>query len=98
MPPPVELKVKPSVVRIGGTARTDNDTMKTLMMNDGELAVISSEKKDILVNLFADSLIESGCIKLREGDMKKLSVNSGDMVRVRAHENLLSKGLIDKLL
>lgn len=86
------------MVKIGGSARVHTKSMSALGIRDGELAVIRSDKRDILVNLFSDTMVEEGCIKLREGDMEKLSVVSGAVINVMGHEGLLKRGLMDKLL
>ncbi len=98
MPTSVELKVEKSVIKFGGSARVNTTVINELGIKDGELAVIRSDNQDILVNLFSDSLIEEDCIKLREADMNNLSITSGAMVEVMAHQSLLKKGLTDKFL
>ncbi len=94
----MELTVEPSVISIGGSARVQKSALQGLGIDDGGLAVIRSEKKDVLLNVFPDGMLDDGIIKLRKVDMDKLSVQEGDKVKMMAHESILKKGLMDKLL
>ncbi len=98
MPKSVDLIVEPSLVKIQGTARVNTKIMRELGLDDRDLAVIRSERRDILVNIFSDPLIENGYIKLREGDMKRLGVEGGENVKMMTHQSLLKRGLTDNFL
>ncbi|MFW5928283.1 MAG: hypothetical protein ACOCSL_03685 [Thermoplasmatota archaeon] len=83
------LIVEESPVKSGGRSRVNLDTLKQMDLNEGELVVLSSSKKDILVTLYSDKLISYGKIKVRKQDAKKLGVKEGDEIRIKQHQNLL---------
>lgn len=85
------LKVEESPIIPGGRTRVNKDDIKNLDIYEGDLIVVSSEKKDILVSMYTDDMIEEGRISIREEDRKKLKVQEGDEVDIRKHEKLLTK-------
>mgnify|MGYP006305752899 CR=1 FL=1 len=87
----LSLTVEESPVQSGGRARISSETLKKMGLGEGELAVLSSDRKDILVTIFSDNLIGDGKIKVRQQDLKKLGIKKGDMVKIKEHQNLLTK-------
>lgn len=85
------LIVERSPIKSGGRARVNIEILKELKIDTGQQVVISSEKKDILVKVYGDTLMDKGKIKLRSLDVKKLDVEGGDKVTIREHEKLLSR-------
>ena len=85
------MTVQRSPVKFGGRARTSKDILNELDITEGDLILIRSEKKDVLVSLYYDDIMENGKIKLREEDLKKLGVDEGDLVTIKKHHSLLNK-------
>ncbi|MEF8874453.1 MAG: hypothetical protein V5A88_07275 [Candidatus Thermoplasmatota archaeon] len=85
------LRVEESSIKSGGRVRVNEEAIENLDIYDGELIVVSSEKKDILVSMYTDDMIEEGRISIREDDRKKLDVEGRDEVEIRKHEKLLNK-------
>ena len=94
----ITLRVVSSPIKFGGRARINEKTLSDTGMEDGTLVVISSERRDILVSVFSDGLIEEGFISLREEDLRKLGVKEGAKVTMREHSRLLKKKTLDNLL
>jgi len=86
-----ELEVENSPIESGGRARVNEEIMKEAELEDGQMIVVSSENKDILVSAYSDYMIEREKISLRVNDRKKLGVQEGDKVTVREHKKLLQK-------
>jgi len=86
-----KLVVEKSPIESGGRARVNNEFLDKLEISSGDLVVISSDKKDILVNIFGDDLVEEGKIILRVLDVEKLGVTEEDEVSVKKHQKLLTK-------
>lgn len=84
------LKVEESPVKSGGRSRVSRQTLQELNLGEGELVVLSSNKKDILVTLYCDNLIRNGQIKIRQQDLRKLGVKEGDEVKLKQHQSLLT--------
>ncbi len=94
-----KLTVDISPVKVGGVVRVHPDVKKDLDLEEGELAVVSSDIKDILAITYSDKFVEDGNIILREEDRKKLKVKKGGTVRIRKHESILKvKNIMNKLL
>ncbi|MFP3871745.1 MAG: hypothetical protein ACLFVL_02570 [Candidatus Aenigmatarchaeota archaeon] len=89
----LRLEVENSPIEAGGRVRIDKDTLEELNVVEGELIVVSSKNKDILVSVYSDEMMEKGKISIRVKDRKKLEVEEGDGVDVREHKNLLHKVL-----
>ncbi|MBS3816100.1 MAG: hypothetical protein KGY76_00875 [Candidatus Thermoplasmatota archaeon] len=87
----ITLKVKKSPVESGGRVRVNNSIIEDLDMEDGDLIVVSSKNKDVLVSAYSDEMIEEDNISIRVKDRKKLGVEEEDEVEVRKHEKLLNK-------
>jgi len=85
------LRVEESPVESGGRVRVNKGDIKDHDIQEGDLIVVSSEKKDILVSIYTDEMIEEGRISIRVEDRKKLKVGEGDEVEIRKHEKLLNK-------
>lgn len=85
------LKVDNSPVKVGGRARVSTDTIKELELKEGDLAIVSSQSKDILVSTFSDKFVNDGEIMLRGQDLEKLNVSKGDNVTLRKHQSILTK-------
>lgn len=85
------LVVETSPVRSTGRARVNSEVLDKLDISSGELAVVSTDKKDILLSLFGDNLIEEGKIKLRILDAEKLGTEEGEEIKIRKHQKLLKK-------
>jgi len=85
------LVVEKSPIESGGRARVNNEVLDELEITSGDLVVISSDKKDILVNLFGDDLVDEGKIILRVLDVEKLAVSEEDEVSVKKHTKFLKK-------
>lgn len=85
------LTVENSPVKVGGRARVSFSTVKDLDLEEGDLAIVSSESKDILVSTFCDKFVEDNVIVLREQDIKKLNVSKRDNVTLRKHQSILTK-------
>jgi len=85
------LAVEKSPVESGGRARVNNEFLDKLEINNGDLVVISSDKKDILVTVFGDDLVDEGKIRLRVLDVDKLGVTEEDEVSVKKHTKFLTK-------
>ena len=85
------LEVQESPVQFGGRARVNKNTLDSKNLQEGASIVISSESKDILVNIYSDNLIKDGMIKLRGEDRKKLNVKEGDKVYIKEHQTLLNR-------
>ncbi|MGM0406226.1 MAG: hypothetical protein ACQEQM_08820 [Thermoplasmatota archaeon] len=85
------LAVDISPVKVGGRARVNSKTIIDLDLEEGDLAIVSSESKDILVSTFSDKFVNDGEIMLREQDIEKLNVSKGDNVSLRKHQSILTK-------
>jgi len=85
------LVVEKSPIESGGRARVNNEFLEALEISSGDLVVVSSDKKDILINIFGDDLVEEGKIRLRALDVEKLGVTEEDKVSVKKHQKLLTK-------
>ncbi len=85
------LEVEKSPVRSGGRVRVNKEDIEGLEIDDGDLIVVSSKEKDILVSIYTDEMIENGKISIREEDRKKLKVEEGDDVEIRKHKKLLNR-------
>ncbi len=94
----LKLEAEQGSVRIGGRARVNPEDLDRIGITEGDLAVLSSDHKDILVNIFSDIFVERGKIIIREDDMKKLKVGDGGTVELTEHESLLNQNFLDKLL
>ncbi|MFO7991790.1 MAG: hypothetical protein R6U61_05805 [Thermoplasmata archaeon] len=92
------LEAEQGSIRINGRARINPEDLDRLGISEGELAVLSSDYKDILVSIFSDIFVEKGKIIIREDDMKKLKVGGGDTVELTEHQSLLNQNFLDKLL
>lgn len=92
------LSAEESPVSMGGRARISMGNLKALGITEGSKVVISSERKDILVNVYSDELVEEDCIIIRGDDIQKLSIEEGEKVRIRTHRSLIKHKLLDKLL
>ncbi len=86
-----KLVVEKSPVEAGGRARVNNAILDGLEITSGDLAVVSSDKKDILVTVFGDDLVEEGKIRLRMNDVDKLGVVEDEEVSVKRHTKFLTK-------
>jgi len=85
------LFVEESPIRSGGRVRVNIEVLKRLEVKTGDLVVISSDKRDILVKIYGDDLIDEDKIKIRVSDVKKLGVEEDEEVSVRKHQKLLTK-------
>ncbi|MBS3782072.1 MAG: hypothetical protein KGY66_06525 [Candidatus Thermoplasmatota archaeon] len=85
------LEVEKSPIESGGRARVNKTLLEKLSFTSGDLVVVSSDKKDILVTIFGDDLIEEDKIKLRVLDVEKLGVEEGEEISIREHKKLLTK-------
>ncbi|MFP4001590.1 MAG: hypothetical protein ACLFSM_02795 [Thermoplasmata archaeon] len=85
------LTVEESPIKAGGRARISNEVLEDLKIDSGQQVVISSRRKDILVKIYGDNLVDKGKIRLRSLDYKKLDVVEGDEVKVKDHKKLLTK-------
>ena len=93
------LTVDCSPVKVGGRARINSKIKDKFNMKEGELGVVSSEVKDILVSVYSDKFVNEGDIILRKDDIKKLNVTKGETVRLRKHESTIKYNkILDKLL
>ncbi len=87
----VLLQVVSSPIKFGGRARVNDKTLDEANIKEETLVVVSSEKKDVLVTIYSDMLIEEGLIKLRGEDMRKLGVKDDAKVTMKEHSSLLKK-------
>ncbi len=94
----IKLRVVSSPIKFGGRARINEKTLGETGIDEGSLVVISSDKKDILVSIYSDMLIDEGLVKLREEDMRKLNVKEGGEVNMKEHSRLLKNKPLDNLL
>jgi len=85
------LVVEKSPIESGGRARVNSTILEKLGVSSGDLVVVSSDKKDILITIFGDDLIDEGKIRLREFDVEKLAVVEDEEVSVKKHKTLLTK-------
>ncbi len=85
------LDVENSPVESGGRVRVNRDIFEGFEFSEGEMVVVSSKTKDILVSIYCDEMMENGKISIRLKDRKKLDVDEGDEVEVRKHQKLLQK-------
>ena len=85
------LFVEESPIRSGGRVRVNIEVLKRLEVKTGDLVVISSDKRDILVKIYGDDLIDEDKIKIRVSDVKKLGVEESEEVTVRKHQKLLTR-------
>lgn len=78
----VSMNVFPSSISSvdSGIARINEEHIKELGNEEHHLVRIRSEKTTITSKLFGDKLVPEGQVVLREGDMKELDVEQGDMV------------------
>ncbi len=94
----LNLNVEESPVTMGGRARINKNNLAKLGIKEGSLVVLSSEEKDILVNIYSDQLVDEGSVVIRKEDMKKLITAEGCSVKVRPHSKVLKSKPLDKLL
>jgi len=85
------LEVESSPVEAGGRVRVNKDILEDLEVKEGELLVVSSKNKDILVSVYSDEMIDERKINIRVKDRDKLQVEEGDEVTIRKHTSLLNK-------
>ncbi|MGM0509861.1 MAG: hypothetical protein ACQESD_01870 [Thermoplasmatota archaeon] len=94
----VTLQTVGSPVQFGGRARVNKDILEQLEVDEGDLVVVSSDNKDILVSLFSDELMDEDKIKLRKDDLRKLKTSEEKNVTLRKHQSFLNKNFLDNLL
>ncbi len=94
----IELSVVSSPIKFGGRARVNEKTLDETRIDEGSLVVISSDKRDILLTIYSDLLIDEGLVKLREDDMRKLGVKEGAVIKMKKHSSLLKNKPLDNLL
>ncbi len=85
------LFVEESPIRSGGRVRVNAEVLKRLEVETEDLIVVSSDKKDILVKIYGDDLIDEDKIRIRISDREKLGVEEDEEVSVRKHQKLLTK-------
>jgi len=94
----VSLQTVESPVQFGGRARVNKAILEQLEVDEGDLVVVSSDNKDILVSLFSDELMDDDKIKLRKDDLRKLKTSEEKNVTLRKHQSFLDKNFLDNLL
>lgn len=94
----VTLQTEESPIAFGGRARINKSVLEQLNVEEGNLVVVSSEDKDILVSIYSDEMIDEGKIKLRKNDLKKLKVDEDKYVEIKEHQSYLQKSFLDNLL
>ncbi|MEF8835391.1 MAG: hypothetical protein V5A76_04470 [Candidatus Thermoplasmatota archaeon] len=85
------LLVEKSPIEAGGRARINTDILEKLEVETGDNVVVSSDKRDILVKIYDDDMVEKNKIILRSRDVEKLGVEEKEEVTIRKHKKLLSK-------
>lgn len=84
----IELVVKESSIEgEDGVARISDDVLGKLEAEEGHSVIVKSEKKELLLTIYADKMMETNKISLRSGDRKRLSVDGGDKVILSPHKS-----------
>ncbi len=92
------LQAKESPVKFRGRARINQKNLDDIGISEGSLAVLSSNEKDILINIFSDELVDEKNIIIRGEDMRKLGISEGGSVKIRVHSRILKPKALDNLL
>jgi formylmethanofuran dehydrogenase subunit D len=88
----LELTVRKSKIgAIGGIARINKDMLPHIKIEKGDEVEIYTKEpgKAIIVQLTADALMEKNLISMRGEDMKKLEVEEGAKVYLKAHHTIM---------
>ena len=92
MEDPIYLKVKKSIIGQGGRARISKKIFDKLEVQDiGDLIVVEHNNNTILVEAYADVLVDEDYIRLRWNDLNRLQVLEEDTVTVKKYKPLSRK-------
>ncbi len=92
------LQAVESPIQFGGRARVNKSVLEQMEVDEGDLVVVSSDNKDILVTIFSDDMIDEDKIKLRKDDLNKLKISEEKDVKLQKHQSFLDKDFLDNLL
>lgn len=86
----ISLPVRKSAISSveSGIARLNSSHMEMFEAVEEPMALISGEKKSIVVRIVSDRLAPEGVITLRNKDMETLDVEEGDMVDISPYSKL----------
>ncbi len=88
----LDLKVKKSIIGQGGRARISKDTFDELGIKEmGDLLVVARGSKTVLVEAYADVLVEKDYIRLRWSDLNRLDALEEDTVTVNKYKPITKK-------
>jgi hypothetical protein len=89
----ISLPVRKSAVSSveSGLARINKSHMDMFGEEEHPMAVLSNEKKKVVVKIVADRLAPDNYITLRSKDMEHLDVEEGDMVVLEPYSKLTSE-------
>ena len=88
--PEINLTVKKSPVRFGGSARVHDSVLKKLNCEEKEQIVLINDEKKILQTIFADETVTEGAVMLRSEAMKKLGVEEGDKITLQRNKEIFA--------
>ena len=81
----VELIVKRSPISGSGIARVNSEVVETDQFEEGGPVYISFQGRKRVLRLVADGMMEKGMISIRDKDMSKLGVKSGEKILLQPY-------------
>lgn len=87
----VQLKIKKSVIGKGGRARIAEPSFEEIGVEEGDLVVIESDDRTVLVEAYSDIIVEDGYIRVRYTDMERLEVLEEDTISVYPYKPISKK-------
>lgn len=87
-----EFKVKKSIIGHAGRARISQEGLDKLGIREsGDLVVLEAGSRTVLVELYADVLVEEGYIRIRGCDLKRLDALEHDSINVHPYKPITKK-------
>ncbi len=87
-----QLKIKKSIIGQPGRARISEHMFDELGLKEhGDLLVVERNSRTILVEAYADILVEEGYIRVRWNDLNKLDALEEDTVNICPYKPITRK-------
>ncbi|MGA1822423.1 MAG: hypothetical protein ACMUIG_07845 [Thermoplasmatota archaeon] len=86
----ISLKVVSSSIESvdSGIARIHSSYLDDIDLGENNLVTLRSEDRSVTAKLVSDKLADKGAVVLREGDMKRLQVDDGDMIDMEPYSSV----------
>ncbi len=86
------LKIKKSIIGQPGRARISEKSFHELELGErGDLLILERDSRTVLVEAYADILVEEGYIRVRWNDLNKLDALEEDTVSVYPYKPITKK-------